>query len=112
MSLFGSLFGLSKDNKDVRQKTILDLVVYTTGLVSNSRKIDPLIDRVRRITATLAPGQELSQKDVDALIDIYLKIEQYLIANEALRSFTKLELRSRIDPELLKDIIQHEAEIN
>lgn len=82
--------------------TVIDMVVYTAGLVSNSREIDPLLDDVRTVTAKLDPGENPSPNDTKRLVSVYLKLEQYLIEKEAIRAFTQQELRRHLSPELQK----------
>jgi hypothetical protein len=108
MSLLHSLFGGSQSSVK-SSKTLLDLVTYTAGLASNSTDIDPALDKVRSITASLAPGQQPSAADNQVLTQVYLQIEQYLITKESLRTFTKQELRARIAPELRAQIEAHES---
>ncbi len=88
----------------------MDAVTYAAGLVSNSDAIDPILDNVRDITAKLQPGEAPSKEDIQSLINIYLQIEQYLVTKEAIRAFTKEDLRIRIDPPLLAAITRHEAQ--
>ena len=83
-------------------KTVIDMVVYAAGLVSNSRDIDPILDDMRVVTAKLNPGETPSPSDTKRLISIYLKLEQYLTKKEAIRTFTQKELRSHFTPELQK----------
>jgi hypothetical protein len=83
-------------------KTVIDMVTYAAGLVSNSHDIDPLLDDVRAITAKLNPGEDLSSNDTKRLVGVYLKLEQYLMKKEVIRTFTETELRSQLAPELQK----------
>lgn len=105
MSLFGTLF--KRDTKVTNINNVLDLVTYVAGLVSNPDDIGNSLDTVREITARLKPGESLSADDTDRLFDVYLQLESYLTTKEALRSFTKEELRQRIPEQLLQQLTNH-----
>jgi hypothetical protein len=95
MSLFSSFFG--SQSKTVSEPTNpLDLVTYAAGLASDPSQIDPMLDKVRGVTAKLGPGQQLSAQDAETVIGVYLQIEQYLTTKEPIRNFDKAELRSKI----------------
>lgn len=102
MPLLRQLFGRSKTAEAQGPKTVIDMVIYTAGLVSNTSEVDPLLDDVRVVTAKLKPGEDLSPSDTKRLVDVYLKLEEYLVKKEAIRSFTPQELRSHLTPELQK----------
>jgi hypothetical protein len=83
--------------------TSLDIVVLTAGMVSNTAAIDPILERMRILTAQLTPGQTLSPSDEQELRQIYLDIEHYLVTKEPLRSFTQDELRATVTSRLELD---------
>lgn len=95
--LFARTNGKTKTDASMN---VVDMVTTTAGLVSNSSDIDPILDDVRTITSKLKPGEQPSSSETKQLIGVYLKIEDYLIHHEALRTFTSAELRSRLNPEL------------
>jgi hypothetical protein len=105
MSLFGTLF--KRDTETTNIKSVLDLVTYMASLVSNPDDIGDSLDTVREITARLAPGESLPASDTDRLFDVYLQLETYLTTKEALRNFTKEELRRRIPEQLLQQLTNH-----
>lgn len=73
----------------------IDVIVYMESLASSPTALDPEMDQLRLITARLTPGADkLSDKDINALIKLYLKIEHYLITSEPLRKFNREELRA------------------
>lgn len=109
MSLFGSFFGTAKKHKADSIDTALDMVTYAASLASNPDAIDPLLDRVRVISASLSPGQVPSTRDTEVLFDVYLHIESYLTTKEVLRTFTTQNLRVQFTPELRQRL---EAYIN
>jgi len=90
-------------------KTTLDMVTYAAGLASNPADIDPLLDSVRSITARLGPGQLPSTEDDQFLVGVYLQVEQYLTLKEPIRTFSKEDLRSRLTPELRRQIETYET---
>jgi hypothetical protein len=92
------------ESSDTLVGTPIDMVTHAAGLASNVREIDPLLDNVRVITAKLQPGQSLSPQETTLVIRTYLKIENYLIHQEPIRTFTKQELRIRLAPDLRKAV--------
>jgi len=76
-------------------QNLLDKIVYLAGMVSQPQAIDPLLDRVRRVTAQMTPGTALTPQSRADLEMTYQAIEEYLINDEPLRSFTKESLESQ-----------------
>lgn len=112
MSLFGSLFGSSQSSTGEAISTTLDLATYTGSLASNPAEVDPILDRVRRLTTTHSVEQGLSTDDEAELLDVYLDLEAYLTTNDPIRTFTKDELRSRLSSDLLAKLNAHEMKGN
>lgn len=83
-----------------RARTSLDIVTYAANLASDYRAVDPILDGLRHLTATLAPGQPLSEVDQLKLMGIYVSIEEYLLQKEPIRTFTKESLRQQIAQKL------------
>jgi hypothetical protein len=110
MLFFSSLFAKPETDAVIRPKTVLDMVTYAAGLVSNSRDIDPLLDKVRLITSKLQPGQTPSPNENKELVTVYLQIEHYLTTKEPLRTFVRDELRARLDPHLRTMITSFETQ--
>ncbi len=108
MSLFGSFFG-KKTEKKIAITTPLDAVTYAAGLVSNQADINTMLDTVRDITARLGPSGTVSPQDNMQLISVYLKLEHYLITQEAIRTFTKEDLRKRIAEPLRGELARQET---
>lgn len=102
VSLIRQLFAKTSDADVEGPKTVIDMVIYAAGLVSNSREVDTILDDVRVVTSRLGPGESPSPTDTKRLIGVYLKLEQYLMSKEVLRTFTQKELRSHLTPELQK----------
>lgn len=76
-------------------KTLLDVVMYMATLVSKTNDVDTQLDRVRTITARRT-AKELTKEDNQTLRDVYDYLEDYLVKQEALRSFTRESLREKI----------------
>ena len=74
----------------------LEIVLYVASLVSNPTEIDLILDKVRLITARLQPGQTLSPKDQQTLVQVYTQLEDYLLHKDTLRVFTLDNLRKGI----------------
>jgi hypothetical protein len=75
-------------------KLIIDRIVYLASLVSEPRSVDPLLDKLRYITAG---GAQLSPQDVQTLGSIQTELEEYLIHKERLRSFTSESLHTNLE---------------
>jgi len=104
MSVFNSLFGKNRQKQTAQISSALELTNYAASLTSNLADVDPYLDEVRRITANVKPHEALSAKDTHSLITVYLHIEEYLMTKEPVRSFSKEGLRSRIVPDLRRQI--------
>jgi len=107
--LMAFIFGQNETSSRSRPKTVIDMVTYAAGLVSNSNDIDPMLDSVRSITSRLKPGETPTVEDRRSLVNTYLKIENYLITEEAIRKFSRKELRSQLDPSLEKLLTDKKA---
>jgi hypothetical protein len=86
--------------------TILDMVIYAAGLVSDPRQIDPLLDKVRGLTSSLKPGQELARDQEALLVGVYLELEDYLVTKEPVRSFSREVLRRHLNSDLIKLVLR------
>ena len=93
------------ERQSTKATTILDAIFYLAGLASNPADIDPLLDKVRKITVT---DEVFSAADTLELMRVYLQIEEYLETKEPLRTFTKEELRARLSPELQLQIEEYQ----
>jgi hypothetical protein len=87
--------------RDLTGRPLIDAVIDAAHLVSNRNDIDGFLQQVRFITARLQPEAALGEKDKQEFIQIYLKLEDYLINHEKLKAFTRGELRGRLSPEVL-----------
>ncbi|MDB5178643.1 MAG: hypothetical protein JWN01_586 [Patescibacteria group bacterium] len=75
----------------------LDVVIYAASLATNRGAINPIMDTVRQVSAGMTPGGSLSAQNQEALAQVYLKLEAYLVEKEPLRTFTREDLRGRIE---------------
>jgi len=81
---------------DLYDPVQLNIVLYVAGLASRPEDIDVTLDTVRKITAHWEPGDVLPMADKQALAGVYYKIEDYLMHDDPLRTFSQDELRSSI----------------
>lgn len=93
--LVGGFFGNHKQEVTTKG-TVIDVVTYLAAQASNPREIDPILDNVRDITSRYDPARPLTDEQQTVLAQVYLQLEQYLIQQEALRSFTKEGLRQDV----------------
>lgn len=84
-------------SKVIPNPSPLDVVTYTASLATNWRDIDSIIDGVRAVTSKLAPEQALSPEQEQALGNVYLQLEDYLVNKEPLRKLTQAELRKMVN---------------
>lgn len=110
LPLYRFLFTQTEHESTKHPQTVIDMVIYAAGLASNSQDIDPLLDKLRSITAQLPPGEQPSSEQSRSLLGVYLKLEQYLLTGEAIRNYTRKEIRSQLDPALQKRIIAYESQ--
>jgi hypothetical protein len=76
--------------------TYLDSVNYAAQMVSDPEAIDPILDRVRVITARQRNNKDLKPTEKNELVEVYLKVEDYLINDDPLRNVSKDNLRSAL----------------
>ncbi|HSX03091.1 MAG TPA: hypothetical protein VLI05_07350 [Candidatus Saccharimonadia bacterium] len=88
--------------------TYLDGVMYVAQLASNPAAINPILDKVRGVTAFMKPGSELAADDKAKLLDAYGEVEVYLTTKEPLRKFSEADLRSRLTYDFQQAIKAHQ----
>ncbi|HSX33370.1 MAG TPA: hypothetical protein VLF91_03480 [Candidatus Saccharimonadales bacterium] len=76
--------------------TSMDIITYIAGMASNLEAVDTILEPMRRVTALLAPGKAPTDKDQMVLRDVYVQLEEYLVTDEPLRTFTRQELRGKV----------------
>ncbi len=109
MSLFGNFFGGGKRTALAQARTVLDLVMLTATLASNPTDIEPMLAEIRTVTLRLQPGEVPSAEDDAILLGVYLKLEAYLTASDPIRTFTKEELRNRLENNMRMRVEAYEA---
>ncbi|HEX8763327.1 MAG TPA: hypothetical protein VF733_06260 [Candidatus Saccharimonadales bacterium] len=84
--------------------SLIEVIRFVTGMVSNPIAIDVTLDKMRQITATKNSEETLSTEETTVLRSVYLEIEKYLITKEPLHKFTKADLRSRLPKQFLQTL--------
>jgi hypothetical protein len=72
------------------------VVVFLSGFASNQEAIDPILDRLRELTAAKLPDWRPNESEQAQLAAIYLSLEDYLVNKEPLRKFDQQGLRQMI----------------
>jgi len=73
----------------------LDLAKTAAGFASNQSAIELLVAETKQISNQSYFGSQLSPADEQALFNIYLQIEKYLMTADPIRTFNKEELRNK-----------------
>ncbi|HSW66735.1 MAG TPA: hypothetical protein VLI54_06380 [Bacillota bacterium] len=94
----GGQGGEGGEASEVSSRDYIDSILNIVALVSKPKEIDPALDGLRVITANLDSAKPLSNAEKQRLMDTYYKVENYLMKDDALRTFTKEEIRSRTTP--------------
>ena len=83
---------------DAAKTTILDVIQFAAEQASNPVQIDPILDTLRSVTASLPAGQEpvLTAEQEAQLRQTYANIEEYLVTKEPLRQFSAATIRQKI----------------
>lgn len=75
----------------------IEIVTYVSGLVSRPTEIDVVLDELRAITSQLdAAASRLSPDQEKRVIEVYHRIEAYLVSRERLRIYTRESLRKNV----------------
>lgn len=79
--------------------TVIDEIVFISSLVSNLSVIEPILEPVQSITARQKPGEPLtlSKEEQDRLAVVRSDLEDYLVRNDAIRSFTRESLHRELE---------------
>jgi hypothetical protein len=87
------------DNSTDDDRAFVESVTGTAELASRPEDIDRTLDGLRAITANIGTGGvQLTETQRAELVQVYERLEEYLIASDPLRSFTREELRGRLAP--------------
>lgn len=74
----------------------IDILVFVARQASDARAIEPTMDVVREITAKIEPGKPLTPEQQTKLAKVFMKIEDYLTAQDPLRIMTRQDIRENI----------------
>jgi hypothetical protein len=80
--------------------SIIDIIIAAAHKASSTSAVDPILDDLRIVTATMGPDKVLNSEDQALMEDTYHKLEYYLTEEEPIRRYTKEELRGLIRKEL------------
>lgn len=83
-------------------KRQLDTIMYMASLASRPKEIDPILDTVRAVTASLPPGGQLTPAQQQSLKEVERRLAIYLTRDEPLRVFTLATLQERIEARFAK----------
>ena len=76
----------------------VDIIIFLAGFASNAEAVDPILDRLRELTAAkTSPDWQPTEADQTQLASIYLSLEDYLVNKEPLRKFEQQALRQMIE---------------
>jgi hypothetical protein len=99
-AVYRNFFGKAVAKNAESTNPSVDIIIYTASLVSNQTQIDSQLDVLRAITSKQATGEALSTSDETKLKDLYLKLEEYLVNEEKIRTFDRDSLRHKITQDL------------
>jgi len=106
MLLVTSMRYMQANHEDVaipENANYLDIVTSLAAMASKPQDVDKILDTVRTIT-TSRSAQQLTADDKNALIHVYLQLEDYLVTKEPLHKFTTVSLRDSLPSAFLKEL--------
>lgn len=75
----------------------VEVVTYVSGLVSRPSELDLMLDDLRAVTSQIDTAQKaLSDRQQQAVINVYRQVEDYLVKSEHLRIYSRDRLRTDI----------------
>lgn len=75
----------------------VEVVTYVSGLVSRPSELDVMLDDLRAVTSQIDATQKgLSDRQQQAVINVYRQVEDYLVRSEHLRIYSRDRLRADI----------------
>jgi hypothetical protein len=77
----------------------MDIIIHVSRMASDQSRVEAYLDDMRMVTSHVRPGEVPNPEDQKILRSVYLNIENFLVNDDALRTFKKDELRA--------DIAQH-----
>ncbi len=78
----------------INARQLIDHIIYLASLVSEPQTVDTTLDKLRLITSRTSRP---TAQDVQTLKSIQTELEDYLIHEERLRTFTKASLRANLE---------------
>lgn len=88
------------DHASRPQDNLIEKVSYTASLITDVRKVDPLLDVLRSITARAQSAGDLTKQDISKLTDLQTQLEEHLVKREKVRLFTPDSLKLQIQQHL------------
>ncbi|HSX02503.1 MAG TPA: hypothetical protein VLI05_04290 [Candidatus Saccharimonadia bacterium] len=79
---------------------LINRIIYLASLASELRVIDPMLDRLRGVTASYNRDQPLQDKDRRTLQNLEGDLKSYLITQDPVRSFTAESLAARLKAQM------------
>lgn len=79
---------------------LIEKVTYTASLASDATAIDTIMESLREVTARISSSDDLSTQDVATINNVQSKLENYLVTQENLRTFTPESLKLQIEQRL------------
>lgn len=86
------------DGTDI-DRAYIDSIINVAQLASQPRDVDPILDGLRRVTANVKSDTPLSDAERQELLDVYQRLEEYLLQADPLKTFTVEQLRPMLAPE-------------
>ncbi|HSX16925.1 MAG TPA: hypothetical protein VLH86_02385 [Patescibacteria group bacterium] len=80
----------------------IDSIVMVAGLASRREDVDPILDDLRGVTASLKPGTTMADADKQRLVQTYERLENYLLQKDPARTYTGDEVLSQTTPAFRK----------
>lgn len=71
---------------------LIDAITLLASLASQPSEVDPLLEDLRRVTATHEPGKPYTAAETTDLQRVYRSLQEYLVNMERLRSFSANQL--------------------
>ncbi len=87
---------LNPVNGPLADQELINKIVYLGSLVSDIRAIDPMMNVLRRVTATRNPAISLNAQDRGTLENLEIQLRNFLVNQDHLRSFTPETLEQRV----------------
>jgi hypothetical protein len=89
-------------------KSSVDIIVFLAGFASSQETTQPIMDRLRAVTAKIPTDGNPTPEQQVQLAGIYLSLEDYLVNIEPLRKFEQKTLREMIELQF-KDAVNEPA---